>query len=227
MTLQDKAADGPRGPLVSAGQAIEDLSFRIIDAEMGPHGYPPDQWSIVRRVIHTTGDFEYARLIRIHSRAVEAGCEALRRGATIYADTRMIQVGLSSTRLQWFGNAVVVPASQPAVRDMAHRDGLTQSAAAFRHAGPNLHGAIVAVGNAPTALLETLRLMEQEHIRPALVVGVPVGFVQADTAKEALWQDQAVPSITVLGRKGGSSVAVAILHALMELAHGADAAPVR
>lgn len=227
MRPQDHEPHVSLRPLVSAGQSIEDQSFHIIDAEMGPHGFPPDQWSIVRRVIHTTGDFEFAQLIRIHSQAVEAGCEALRRGAAIYADTRMIQVGLSSTRLRWFGNAVVVPASDTAVLDMAEKEGLTRSMAAFRHAGPNLHGAIVAVGNAPTALLETLRLMEEEHLRPALVVGVPVGFVQADSAKEALWEYQAVPSITVLGRKGGSSVAVAILHALLELARGADPAQVR
>lgn len=211
--------DGPAA-LVSAGKAIEEESFRIIDAEMGPHSFPGDQWSIVRRVIHTTGDFEFAKLIRIHERAVEEGCAAVRRGVPIFVDTRMILVGLSATRLGWFGNAVQVPASDPDSQGAAEKDGLTRSAAAFRRIGPQLHGAVVAIGNAPTALLETLRLIAQEDIRPALVVGVPVGFVQADTAKQALWQCREVPSITVLGRKGGSPVAVAILHALLELARG-------
>ncbi len=218
MTSQPSKPESFATPLVSAGKNIEEESFRIIDAEMGSHGFPPDHWSIVRRMIHTTGDFEFARLVRIHPQAVTAGCEALRRGATIYADTRMIQVGLSSSRLQWFGNTVVVPASEAAARELAESRGITRSAAAFRHLGSRLNGAIVAVGNAPTALLETLRLIESEQIRPALVIGVPVGFVQADTAKEALWRCVTVPSMTVLGRKGGSPVAVAIVHALLELA---------
>lgn len=224
MKTHEPALDGASTPLVSAGKTIEDQSFRIIDAEMGPHAFPPDQWSIVRRVIHTTGDFAFARLIRIHPQAVTAGCAALRHGASIVVDTRMVQVGLSPTRLQWFGNAVVVPASEAGVRETAEKEGLTRSAAAFRRLGSTLNGSIVAVGNAPTALWETLRIMKDEGIRPALVVGVPVGFVQADTAKEALWQFQAVPSITVLGRKGGSPVAVAVLHALLELAHGLGSA---
>lgn len=208
-------------PLVSVGREIEEASFRIIDAEMGPHGFPPDHWTIVRRVIHTTGDFEFAELIRIHDRAVAAGCSALRRGAPVYVDTRMVSVGLSPTRLGWFGNAVVVPASDPASRNAAEKSGLTRTAAAFRRIAPQLDGALVAVGNAPTALLETLRLISEEAIRPALIIGVPVGFVQADTAKDMLWRRQDVPSITVLGRKGGSPVAVAILHALLELARAA------
>jgi precorrin-8X/cobalt-precorrin-8 methylmutase len=213
-----KAPTGPNTPLVSAGKDIEEASFRIIDAEMGPHDFPPDAWAVVRRVIHSTGDFEFAQRIRIHEQALAAGCAALRRGAPIYADTRMVQVGLSVTRLRWFGTAVHVPASDPSTREAAERDGVTRTAAAFRRIAPELNGALVAIGNAPTALLETLRLVDEEGIRPALVIGVPVGFVQADTAKDILWRRQDVPSITVLGRKGGSPVAVAILHALMELA---------
>lgn len=216
-----KESPGRDTPLVSAGHDIEEASFRIIDAEMGPHNFSAEQWAVVRRVIHTTGDFEFAQRIRIHERALEAGCDALRRGAAVYADTRMVQVGLSPTRLRWFGTAVHVPASDPEAREAAERDGVTRTVAAFRRIAPQLHGALVAIGNAPTALLETLRLVDQEGIRPALVIGVPVGFVQADTAKEILWRRQDVPSITVLGRKGGSPVAVAILHALMELARTA------
>ncbi|MEJ5347070.1 MAG: precorrin-8X methylmutase [Desulfosoma sp.] len=218
MTSQPFNPESLATPLVSAGKNIEEESFRIIDAEMGPHSFPPDHWSIVRRVIHTTGDFEFARLIQFHPQAVTAGCEALRRGATIYADTRMIQVGLSSSRLQWFGNTVVVPSSEAGVPELAESLGITRSAAAFRYLASRLNGAIVAVGNAPTALLETLQLIESEQIRPALVIGVPVGFVQAETSKEALWRCVKVPFITVLGRKGGSPVAVAIVHALLELA---------
>ncbi len=221
MTPNHSLTTNRETPLVPAGKDIEEASFRIIDAEMGPHRFPPDQWTIVRRVIHTTGDFEFADRIRIHDRAVATGCEAVRRGAPIYVDTRMVSVGLSSTRLRWFGNRVEVPAADPASRETAEKEGVTLTVAAFRRIAPRLHGAIVAVGNAPTALLETLRLIAEEDLRPALVIGVPVGFVQADTAKEMLWRRQDVPSITVLGRKGGSPVAVAILHGLMELARGA------
>ncbi|MEJ5365487.1 MAG: precorrin-8X methylmutase [Desulfosoma sp.] len=221
MIPPSKAPPGRDTPLVSAGKDIEEASFRIIDAEMGPHDFSPEQWTVVRRVIHTTGDFEFAERIRIHERALEAGCAALHRRAALYTDTRMVQVGLSPTRLRWFGTAVQVPASDPASREAAERDGVTLTVAGFRRVAPELHGALVAIGNAPTALLEILRLIDEEGIRPALLIGVPVGFVQADTAKEILWRRQDVPSITVLGRKGGSPVAVAILHALMELARAA------
>ncbi|SHF75636.1 precorrin-8X methylmutase [Desulfacinum infernum DSM 9756] len=207
-----------RPGLVQAGRNIEEESFRIIEAEMGPHSFDPEAWSIVRRIIHTTGDFEYAQLIRIHPEAVSAAVRALRGGAAIYVDTRMIQVGLSPWRLQWFGNPVFTPAADPETHLMAEKLGLTRSVAAFRKMGERLTGNIVAVGNAPTALLEVLRLWREDGVRPALVIGVPVGFVQADTAKDALWEADRIPSITVKGRKGGSTVAVAVLHALLELA---------
>ena len=204
--------------LVGAGREIESESFRIIDAEMGDHSFAPDAWSIVRRVIHTTGDFDYAGRVRIHPRAIAAGMEALRRGAGIVTDTRMIQAGLAPWRLTWFGNEVLTPAALPESRVWAEEAGTTRSVAAMRHSAARLEGAIVAVGNAPTALLETIRLIREDGVRPALVIGVPVGFVQARESKEALFLMEEQPSITVLGRKGGSSVAVAILHALLELA---------
>ncbi|WP_084055954.1 precorrin-8X methylmutase [Desulfacinum hydrothermale] len=209
---------GFRPGLVEAGRNIEEESFRIIEAEMGPHSFEPKVWTIIRRVIHTTADFEYAQLIRIHPEAVSAATRALRNGATIYTDTRMIQVGLSPWRLQWFGNSVFTPAADPETHLLAEKLGLTRSVTAFRKMGERLQGNIVAVGNAPTALQEVLRLWREENVRPAVVIGVPVGFVQAATAKDALWEAEQIPSISVRGRKGGSTVAVAILHALLELA---------
>ncbi len=218
--MTDPKDDHPtfRPGLVRSGKEIENESFRIIDEEMGEHGFSPDEWIIVRRVIHTTGDFDFARQIRIHPQAIAAATAAFRRGATIYTDTRMIQVGLSPWRLQWFGNPVFTPAADPETHLAAEKMGVTRSVAAFRTVADRLTGSIIAVGNAPTALLEVLRLVEEERVRPAVVIGVPVGFVKADAAKEALWAAQHVPSVTVLGRKGGSPVAVAILHALLELA---------
>jgi precorrin-8X/cobalt-precorrin-8 methylmutase len=210
----EAASDRPG--LVRAGSEIEAESFRIIDSEIGDHPFSPDQWQVVRRVIHTTGDFDYAGQIRFHPLAIESAAAALRRGATIFTDTRMIRTGVSPWRLQWFGNEVVTPVVHPESQQWAESMGVTRSVAAFRHYGKQLHGGIVAIGNAPTALLETIRLIEEEGVRPALVIGVPVGFVQAAESKDALLQMESQPSIAVAGRKGGSSVAVAILHALLE-----------
>ncbi|MCU0588864.1 MAG: precorrin-8X methylmutase [Syntrophobacteraceae bacterium] len=215
-----------RPGLVAVGREIERESFRIIDQEMGDHGLPRDRWTVVRRVIHTTGDPDYASRIHFHPRAMESGAEALRAGSVIYTDTRMIQVGLSPWRLQWFGNRVVTPVLEPQSQRWAEELGTTRSVAAFRHVGGAIDGQIVAVGNAPTALLEVIRLVEETGARPALVIGVPVGFVQAVESKEALHGLADTPSITVLGRKGGSTVAVAILHALLEWARtGAAGGP--
>jgi len=215
--FQQKAKTDRPG-LVHAGRKIEEESFRIIDAEMGPHGFPPAHWQILRRIIHTTADFDYARWIRFHPLAVEAGCSALRGGAAIFSDTRMIQTGLSPWRLNWFGTNVITPVSVTESQEWAEQMGTTRSVAAFRKFSSRLDGGIVAIGNAPTALFEVVRMALEEGIRPALIIGVPVGFVQAAESKEALLKLDNQPAITVLGRKGGSTVAVAILHALMEWA---------
>lgn len=210
--------DGDRSGLVAAGRAIEEQSFRIIDAEMGDHPFPLDQWQVLRRIIHTTGDFDYANWVRFHPLAITAGIAALRGGAPIVTDTRMIQVGLAPWRLAWFGSQVMTPASEAQSQSLAKELQTTRSVAALRHRPERLNGAVVAIGNAPTALLEMIRLVRDENIRPALIVGVPVGFVQAVESKESLLELSEQPAITVLGRKGGSAVAVAVLHALLELA---------
>ncbi len=212
-----------RSGVVKAGREIEVESFRIIDEEMGRHSFPTDQWPIIRRVIHTTGDFDYAHRLGFTPEAVSKGIEALKKGAVIYADTRMVQAGLSPWRLEWYGNEVVCPAANPQSLELAEKSGVTRTLAAFRNCGHGLDGALVAIGNAPTALLEVIRLIKEEGVRPALVIGVPVGFVQAEESKNALMEIAEQPSITVLGRKGGSSVAVAIIHALLELAEKTDA----
>jgi precorrin-8X/cobalt-precorrin-8 methylmutase len=208
---------GNRPGLVQAGREIEEKSFGIIDAEIGDHSFPSDQWPVVRRVIHTTGDFDYANRLRFHPDAVASGIAALRQGATIFADTRMIQTGLSPWRLQWFKNSVVTPPTEPESQQWAEALGTTRSVAAFRHYSKQLNGGIAAIGNSPTALLELLRLIHEDGVQPALIIGVPVGFVQAAESKDALCELKKPPAITILGRKGGSTVAVAILHAILEL----------
>jgi precorrin-8X/cobalt-precorrin-8 methylmutase len=212
-----RSANGRSG-LVKAGKRIEDESFRIIDQEMGDHRFPADQWQVLRRVIHSTGDFDYAQRIRFSGDAVPAGVKALRSGARIYADTRMIRAGLAPWRLDWFGNEVVTPAENIETQEIAAEMGVTRTLAAFRSCAGGLSGSVVAVGNAPTALQEVVRLIENEDVRPALIIGVPVGFVQAEESKASLWRLEGQPVITVLGRKGGSTVAVAVVHALLELA---------
>jgi precorrin-8X/cobalt-precorrin-8 methylmutase len=207
-----------RPGLVQAGREIEEQSFGIIDAEVGDHSFSPDEWQVVRRVIHTTGDFDFANLMHFHPSSIASGVAALRRGAAIYTDTRMIQIGLSPWRLGWFGNRVMTPPAEPESQQWAETMGTTRSVAGFRHYAKQLGGGIVAIGNAPTALFEVLRGIREDGVRPALVVGVPVGFVQAAEAKDALWEVKEQSAITVLGRKGGSAVAVAIVHALFELA---------
>jgi precorrin-8X/cobalt-precorrin-8 methylmutase len=208
-----------RPGLVEAGQDIERKSFRIIEEEMGEHCFPFDQWRIIRRVIHTTGDFDYAKLIRFSPLAVYYGMAALRNRARIFVDTRMIRAGLSPWRLEWQGNDVVCPAENGENQKRAVESGVTRTLASFRNCATDLDGSIIAIGNAPTALLEIVRLIEEEGVRPALVIGVPVGFVQAEESKAALQETLKQPSITVLGRKGGSTVAIAMLHELLELAN--------
>lgn len=206
-----------RRDIVPEGLSIEEESFRIIDEEVGAHGFDELQWQIVRRVIHATGDFEFARLIHFHPEAIRAGKDALNAKAPLFVDTRMIAAGISPSRLEKLGVEVRVPVTEPDSYLMAKELGITRSMAAFRLVSRELDGAIVAVGNAPTALLEIIRIIKDGEARPSLVIGVPVGFVQAAESKEFLKNISSIPWIIVEGRKGGSPVAVAILHALMDI----------
>jgi precorrin-8X/cobalt-precorrin-8 methylmutase len=204
--------------LTALGRAIEEESFARIDREAGEHRFPPDQWQVVRRVIHATADFEFLERMRFHPGAIPAGIAALRRGAPILVDVKMIAAGLSEDRLAAYGCRVLSYISDPDVIARARQGGSTRAIEAIRkaHREGSLDGSIVAIGNAPTALLEVARTVEEEGARPALVVGVPVGFVAAPFAKERVTTLE-VPWIVCLGRKGGSPVAVAVVHALLAL----------
>jgi len=204
--------------MTSLGRGIEDKSFAIIDHEAGAHGYPAPEWQVVRRIIHATADFEFKSLARFHPRAIEAGVLALRSGATVLVDVRMIEAGLNADRLRAYGCAVVNYISDEDVIATAKANDSTRAIEAMRkaHRLGKLDGSIVAIGNAPTALLEVVRLVRDEAARPALVIGVPVGFVSAAESKSAAL-GLPVPFIITEGRKGGSPIAVAILHALLLL----------
>jgi precorrin-8X/cobalt-precorrin-8 methylmutase len=202
--------------MTALGRSIEDGSFKIIDDEAGPHDFADGEWQVVRRVIHATADFEFKSLMRFSTGAVAAGVAALKRGAPIVADVKMILAGLNEERLAAYGCRAHCFISDEDVIARAKRDNTTRAIEAMRkaRAGGLLDGAIVAIGNAPTALLETARLVREEGARPALVVGVPVGFVSAAESKEAALALD-VPHIVARGRKGGSTIAVAIIHALL------------
>jgi precorrin-8X/cobalt-precorrin-8 methylmutase len=206
--------------LTQAGRRIEHESFAIIDREAGPHGYTPEQWTIVRRMIHATADFEFNGLTRFHPGAVAAGVAAILAGRPIVADVEMICVGLSRPRLAHFGVTTHQFIADEDVIAAARAGNSTRAVQAMRKAQARglLNGGIVAIGNAPTALLEVVRLIRFEAARPALVIGMPVGFVSAAESKAALAGIADAPWIVTDGRKGGSTLAVAALHALLALA---------
>jgi precorrin-8X/cobalt-precorrin-8 methylmutase len=198
-------------------QEIETESFRRIDAQAGTHNFSPEVWPAVRRMIHTTGDLGYLETVRLHPQALTAGVEALRRGCALGTDTRMLLAGISTGRLGRLGVEPFCILDDPEVAQAAVRQQTTRTAAGLERALPRLAGGIVAIGNAPTALLRLLELLAAGAPRPALVVGLPVGFVNAAESKEALTK-QNCPYITALGPKGGSAVAAAVINALAVMA---------
>ena len=200
-------------------EEIEEESFRIIDAEAGDHGWPRSEWQIVRRAIHTSADFEYAQSMVLSEDVIEKGVAALTSGAGIVTDTNMALSGISKPRLLPLGCSVSCHIADPDVAKQAKAEGITRSIAAMRKAVANPDNRIFVIGNAPTALFELLRLMEAGAARPALIIGLPVGFVGAEESKNALASDtHDIPFITNIGRKGGSNVAAAVVNALAILA---------
>lgn len=206
--------------LTLAGQQIEHDSFAIVDLEVGAHAYRANEWQVVRRMIHATADFEFNGLTEFSPDAVEAGIAAILNGAPIVADVEMICVGLSQPRLKHFGMTANQFISDDDVINEAKAVNSTRAVQAMRKAQRLglLNGGIVAVGNAPTALLEVLRMIAEDGVKPALIVGMPVGFVSAAESKDALSQLQNVPWLITRGRKGGSTLVVAAIHALLSLA---------
>ena len=193
---------------------IERTSISIITRELDELGLtpPPETAAVVKRVIHTTADFDYAKNLRFTTGAVQAAVRALQRGAVIVTDTNMALAGLAK-----LGCEAVCYMADPAVAEAAKQAGTTRAVAAMHRAAREHPGAILAVGNAPTALLTIAEEIEA-GLRPALVIGVPVGFVNVVESKEILFaicEQHGVPAIAAMGRKGGSNVAAAICNALV------------
>ncbi len=213
--------------LTAAGRAIEHDSFAVIDREVLSHCYTPGQWPIVRRMIHANADFDFNGLTDFHPQAVEQGLATiLSRATRVVADVEMICVGLSAPRLGHFGMGTHQFISDPDVIEQAKAEGTTRAVQAMRkaHRLGLIDGAIVGIGNAPTALIEIVRLIRDEGVRPSLVVGMPVGFVSAAESKDLMALETEVPWIVIRGRKGGSTLVVAAIHALLGLAEARELA---
>ena len=198
---------------------IEKRSFEIIESEVGDHQYNENEWVIVRRVIHATADFDFADKGKIifHKKAIESAFNALRERCTIVTDVDMVLAAISKKSIIDLGLKAVCYISDSTVAEQAHRLGKTRSETAMRRAANDMDGGIVAIGNAPTALYEVISMVREGVTKPALVVGIPVGFVYAAESKEELAKMHNLPFITNVGRKGGSSTVSSIINAIMLL----------
>ena len=198
---------------------IERTSLSIITAELDELGLtpPPETAAVVKRVIHTTADFDYAKNLRFTAGAVAAGIAALRSGTPIVTDTNMALAGITKPGLAKLGGSALCYMADPEVAQIAKETGTTRAVASMHRAAAEHPDAILAVGNAPTALL-TIADEIEAGLRPALVIGVPVGFVNVVESKERLFsvcEAHGVPCIAAMGRKGGSTIAAAICNALV------------
>ena len=202
---------------------IEKRSFEIITELLGDRKLDPENEPVIKRVIHTTADFEYADNLVFSPGAVTKGIEALKAGCHIVTDTSMAMSGINKTILGKLGGQVHCFIADPDVAEGAKARGITRSAVSMEKAAKLDKPCIFAVGNAPTALIALHELMEAGAVKPALIIGVPVGFVNVVESKERLLeacQRHGVPAIVALGRKGGSNVAAAICNALLYTAAG-------
>ena len=200
------------------GQSIEDESMQIIENEIGSHSYNEQEWPIVRRIIHSTADFDFARDNKIifHKDAIKNGLDALKNQCSIIVDVNGVVGLLNKQNPKDFGNNVICNISEPSIMEAAKEAGKTRAQMSMRISKIDMDGGIVVIGNAPTALLEVMEMIREGITRPALVIGIPVGFVSAVESKEELAKMD-IPFITNQGRKGGSPCASAIVNALYKL----------
>ena len=197
--------------------AIENRSMELIAPHLAELGLDEAATKVYSRLIHASGDVGYAPIIRVHPEGIAVAMDALRKGAHIYTDVEMVRTGINKKKLASFGGEVHCLVADPDVAVRAKQEGITRSMIAMRQFGKDLNGSIVAIGNAPTALFEVLRMVREEGIRPACIVGIPVGFVGAAESKAELAANGIVPYITVEGTKGGSPIAAAAVNAMMYL----------
>jgi len=193
--------------------------MQMIENEIGTHQYNEKEWPIVRRVIHSTADFDFAGKNKIifHKDAIESAMNALRNGCSIIVDVNGVIGGLNKQNPKDFGNNIVCNISNPEIMELAKKEGKTRSQVSMRAATSDIDGGVVAIGNAPTALMEIIQMVKEGIVKPALIIGIPVGFICAAESKDELLKLEGAPFITNIGRKGGSSSASAIINAIFKL----------
>ena len=207
---------------VSASGKIVDKSMMLIRQAIGDvlAELPKDKVPIVERVVHTTADPEFAKLLEISDQAVKAGVAAIKTGAKVVTDVKMVRAGINEARLKKFGSKIYTYMNDERAMELAKKEDLTRSAAAMRLAiEDGLDGAIILIGNAPTAVFELVDQIRAGKVKPALIIAVPVGFVGATESKEAV-EKLSIPYVVTRGRRGGSTIAVAVFNALLTLAEG-------
>jgi precorrin-8X/cobalt-precorrin-8 methylmutase len=212
-TLWANAPTSPTSP-----EAIEQQSMEIAEKFLPTSpNMSAEERSATKRVIHASGDLQVASLIKFSPSAISSGLNALAKGSPIFTDVRMVATGINDSLAKTCGCSIICAMDETKGLKQAKEQNTTQAAAAMRHLGKRLNGSIVAIGNAPTALLALLDLIDHKEIKPALVVGMPVGFVQAKESKDEL-MNRDVPYITVVGTRGGSAMAAATVNALLKIA---------
>ncbi|MFZ5989659.1 MAG: precorrin-8X methylmutase [Bacillota bacterium] len=195
-------------------QDIEKRSFEIISEIMGPRTFPPLHEPIIKRVIHTTADFDYTDSLKFDENAVEKGMEAIRSGFNIVTDTKMAEAGINKRALANFGGRVICLMDDEKIAEKAKDRGVTRASICMEEASASKDNKIFVIGNAPTALIRLYELIKEGLVSPSLVIGVPVGFVNVVESK-ALIKKAGIPYIVSEGRKGGSNVAAAIVNAIL------------
>ena len=210
--LRSSARISPTSP-----EAIEQQSMEIVE-ELVPalRNMPREEQAIVKRVVHASGDPQVASLMKFSPSALPSGLSAIAEGSPIFTDVQMVAAGVNSQLVEACGCLVSCAMDEIKGQEQSKRQNITRAAAAMHHLGKSLNGAIAVIGNAPTALLALLELIDNDGIKPALIVGMPVGFVQAKESKEELMKRD-VPYITVVGTRGGSAMAVATVNALLKI----------
>jgi len=200
------------------GQSIEDASMQMIEDEIGSHQFNEKEWPIVRRIIHSTADFDFADKNKIifHKDAIQSGMNALKKGCSIVVDVNGVIGGMNKQNPKDFGNNIICNISKPEIMELAKKNGKTRSQVSMRAAISDIDGGVVAIGNAPTALQEVIQMVKEGVVKPALIIGIPVGFICAAESKAELAKLE-IPFITNIGRKGGSSSVSATINAIFKL----------
>ena len=196
---------------------IEEKSMAIIEDEMGELNCSFEKKQIIKRVIHTTVDVDFGKSLIFHAKAIDTGLRAIKKGKTIVTDVHMVKSGIRAYDLEKFDNNILCFFDKD--KKEPNPDNIPRAVLAMRKAGESLNDSIVVIGNAPTALFELIDMIKAKKVTPCFIIGMPVGFVGAAEAKEEL-QQLDIPYITINGHRGGSTVATAILNALIKIAKG-------